>query len=87
MCHWIRIVSQLMFKYCYFDFVYCDFDVDHPVVEIQMSIYCHLFLSANVRHRNSTKASLNRSSPGFANYPSQLTVSIMLLPLNISDVL
>ena len=25
MCHWIRIVSQLMFKCCYFDFVYCNF--------------------------------------------------------------
>ena len=41
--------------------------------------------------RNSTKASLafieTASSLGFANYPSQLTVLIMLLPLNISDVL
>ena len=51
MCHWIRIVSQLMFKCCYFDFVYCNFDVDHLVFEIQISFYCHLFLSANVRHR------------------------------------
>ena len=50
MCHWIRIVSQLMFKCSYFDFVYCDFDVNYLVFEIQMSFYCHLFLSANVRH-------------------------------------
>ena len=50
MCHWIPIVSQLIFKCCYFDFVYCDFDVDHLVFEIQISLYCHLFLSANVRH-------------------------------------
>ena len=50
MCHWIRIVRQLMFKCCYFDFVYCDFDVDHLVFEIQISFYRHLFLSANVRH-------------------------------------
>ena len=50
MCHWIRIVSQLMFKCCYFDFVYYDFDVDHLVFEIQISFYCHLILSANVRH-------------------------------------
>ena len=50
MCHWIRIVSQFMFKCCYFDFVYCDFDVDHLVFEIQISFYCHLFLSANVQH-------------------------------------
>ena len=51
MCHWIRIVSQLTFKCCYFDFVYCDFDVDNLVFEIQISFYCHLFLSANVRHK------------------------------------
>ena len=50
MCHWIRIVIQLMFECCYFDFVYCDFDVDHLVFEIQISFYCHLFLSANLRH-------------------------------------
>ena len=49
MCHWIRIVSQLMFKCSYFDFVYYDFDVDHLVFEIQIS-FCHLILSANVRH-------------------------------------
>ena len=50
MCHWIRKVSQLMFKWCCVDFVYCDFDVDHLVFEIQISFYCHIFLSANVRH-------------------------------------
>ena len=41
MSHWIRKVSQLMFKCCYFDFSYCDFDVDHLVFEIQISFYCH----------------------------------------------
>ena len=32
MCHWIRIVSQLMFKCCYFDFVYCDFRHSCPIL-------------------------------------------------------
>ena len=39
-----------MFKCCYLDFVYCDFDVDYLVFENQISFSCHLFLSANVRH-------------------------------------
>ena len=53
MCHGIRIVSQLMFKCSYFDFVYCDFDVNYLVFEIEISFYCHLFLSANVRHNQT----------------------------------
>ena len=46
-----------MFKCCYLDFVYCDFDVDYLVFENQISFSCHLFLSANVRHNRLTMLS------------------------------
>ena len=40
------------------------------------------------RHEmNSTKASLNRSSPGLANYPSQFTVNNASAPEYIRDLL